>query len=152
VPPLLGRRESPDRLHDLGDHGRGLGPRVELGLEAVEAFGLARRRRAELAAVAVRVRDRVVLRAHRFARALAILLARGDLERAERQAMVAVLEERDVTLLLVLARELQRELVGLRAAGREEGFVEALRPELDQPLGQPNDRDAAVLARDLQHV
>src|SRR5213075_2499037 len=107
---------------------------------------------AAVAAIAVRGRDRVVLGAHRLAGGLAILLARGHLERAEREAVVAVLEVRDVGLLRVLARGLERELVRLAAARREERLVHRLRRELHELLREPDGRQRAVLAGDLEDL
>ena len=152
VPPLHRRRQATDRLDDLGDHGAGLRPGVELSVDAVETLDRAGRGRAELAAVAVRVRDLERVGAQRPARALAVLLAGGDLERADGEAVVGVVEVGDVGLAGGLARHLERELVGLGAAGREERLIDRARQQPDQPLGQADHRHGAVLARHLQHL
>ena len=131
---------------------RGARVGVEQRVDAVEALDLALGVRPVLAAVAVRRRDRVVVGAERLARRVPVLLVRRDLERAQGQSVVAVLEVRDLGLLAELPRHLERDLVGLRAAGREERLVDGPGRQADQLLGEPDRRDRAVLAGDLQHV
>src|SRR5262249_51276651 len=132
VPPLLRRRQPTDGLDRLRDEPRGLGMRVEDRLDPIEALDPALRARAGLAAIRVRRGDAVVVGPQRLTRGFAVLLVRGDLERAEREAMIAVLEVRDVGLIAMLPRELERDLVGLRATGRKERLVDRLGSQADQ--------------------
>jgi hypothetical protein len=90
--------------------------------------------------------------AERLAGALAVLLAGGDLERAERQPVVGVLEVRDVGLARTWRAILSANSLASEPPVEKNAWLIDFGQSSISRFGELHRGDGAVLARDLQHL